>query len=74
MLDKKERRQIGAHYTTEANILKVIRSLFLDELHAELGRAKGDRRKLEELHGSLSKLRIRRSRVRLRELPRRRVP
>jgi hypothetical protein len=33
-----ERRQLGAHYTTEENILKTIRPLFLDELGAELSR------------------------------------
>ena len=30
-----ERRGQGAHYTTEANILKVIGPLFLDDLRAE---------------------------------------
>lgn len=33
---KKKRRQIGAHYTSERDIMKLIRSLFLDELEAEL--------------------------------------
>jgi hypothetical protein len=27
----KERRQLGAHYTAEKNIMKVVRSLFLDD-------------------------------------------
>ncbi len=58
VLDKKERRQIGAHYTTESNILKVVRSLFLDDLRAEFSRAKGDRARLEALHVALSKLRF----------------
>lgn len=31
-----ERRQLGAHYTTEENIMRTIRPLFLDELEAEL--------------------------------------
>ena len=31
-----QRRRIGAHYTSEANILKVIGPLFLDDLRAEL--------------------------------------
>ncbi len=30
------RRQLGAHYTSEANILKLIKPLFLDDLEAEL--------------------------------------
>lgn len=35
IMDSKERRQIGAHYTSERDILKVIRPLFLDALQAE---------------------------------------
>src|SRR6185312_14548600 len=35
VMDAKERRRKGAHYTTEQNILKLIRPLFLDALHAE---------------------------------------
>ncbi len=38
VLDGKERREQGAHYTTEKNILKVIQPLFLDDLHAEFER------------------------------------
>lgn len=38
VMDAKERRAKGAHYTTEANILKVIGPLFLDDLKAELAR------------------------------------
>lgn len=38
VMDAKERRAKGAHYTTEANILKVIGPLFLDDLNAELDR------------------------------------
>ena len=36
VMDGKERRAQGAHYTTEANIMKVIGPLFLDDLKAEL--------------------------------------
>lgn len=36
VMDDKERRNLGAHYTNEENILKVVSSLFLDELRAEL--------------------------------------
>lgn len=38
VMDAKERRAKGAHYTTEANILKVIGPLFLDDLKDELAR------------------------------------
>jgi len=41
--DDRKRRQLGAHYTSEKNILKVIRSLFLDADRAELEAAKKDK-------------------------------
>jgi hypothetical protein len=41
VMNAKERRQKGAHYTTEKNILKVIEPLFLDDLRAELSRILG---------------------------------
>ena len=40
VMDPEQRRQQGAHYTTEKNILKVIRPLFLDDLRAEFDRLK----------------------------------
>ena len=39
----RERRQLGAHYTSEKNIIKVVRSLFLDQLREELERIKTDK-------------------------------
>lgn len=36
IMEPRERRQIGAHYTSERDILKLIRSLFLDDLRDEL--------------------------------------
>ena len=41
--DDRKRRQLGAHYTSEKNILKVIRSLFLDADRAEFEAAKRDK-------------------------------
>jgi hypothetical protein len=35
VMDSKERREKGAHYTAEKNILKLIRPLFLDDLRAD---------------------------------------
>lgn len=35
VMDEKERHTLGAHYTSEENILKVIRPLFLDRLREE---------------------------------------
>jgi len=43
VMDKQKRRAIGAHYTTEQNILKLIHPLFLDDLRAELDRLKNRR-------------------------------
>ncbi|MCI7252233.1 MAG: N-6 DNA methylase [Succinatimonas sp.] len=34
-MNKEERRTLGAHYTSEENILKVIKPLFLDKLYTE---------------------------------------
>lgn len=41
VMDSEERRALGAHYTTEQNILKTIEPLFLDDLRAELDGARG---------------------------------
>ena len=43
IMQPKARRQIGAHYTSERDILKVVRSLFLDDLQAEFKAIQGDR-------------------------------
>jgi hypothetical protein len=63
VMDPTERRQIGAHYTAEKNILKLIRPLFLDELRAEFVSAKADKStrrtaRLEALHERIAKLRF----------------
>lgn len=52
----KKRREFGAHYTSEANILKVIRPLFLDGLWEEFERIRRDRKKLEAFHKKLAGL------------------
>jgi len=39
-MDPIKRRELSAHYTSESNILKVISSLFLDELETELAQIK----------------------------------
>lgn len=50
-----ERRQLGAHYTTEENILRTIRPLFLDDLEAELENA-NTRPKVQQFHQKLGSL------------------
>ncbi len=56
VMDTKERRNLGAHYTSEANILKLINPLFLDDLKAEFARVKKSKKKLVEFHAKLSRL------------------
>jgi hypothetical protein len=57
VMNAKERRAKGAHYTTEKNILKVIEPLFLDDLRAELARIVGLKRAREQaLRGFQAKL------------------
>ncbi len=56
VMDSGARRALGAHYTTEENILKVINSLFLDDLKGEYELAKNNLRRLEALHERLSKI------------------
>lgn len=55
---KESRRELGAHYTSERNILKVIQPLFLDELHEEFNKAKGNKTKLTALYDKLPTLKF----------------
>ena len=56
IMDEDMRRHLGAHYTSEANILKLIQPLFLDELQAEFERIKNNRHRLLEFHQKLRTL------------------
>lgn len=56
VMNPKERRNLGAHYTSEKNIQKVIKPLFLDELYSEFEKAKGNRNRLNELHRKIAAL------------------
>ena len=63
VMEPKERRQIGAHYTSERDILKVIHSLFLDDLDAEFTQIKKDRSnrrqgRLEEFQKKLASIHL----------------
>ncbi len=53
-----ERRNLGAHYTSEKNILKLIKPLFLDDLWKEFETIKSNRNKLNEFHHKLSALKF----------------
>ncbi len=56
IMDTRVRRNIGAHYTSEENILKLIQPLFLDQLWEEFKRVKGNKNKLFEFHKKLRTL------------------
>lgn len=58
VMDATERRNLGAHYTSEANILKALGPLFLDELHAMREAARGSRAKLQAFLDLLPRLRF----------------
>lgn len=58
VMNPKERRNLGAHYTSEQNILKLIKPLFLDELWQEFESVKGNKNKLLEFHKKLSTLKF----------------
>ena len=50
IMDAEARRNLGAHYTSEQNIEKLIRPLFLDELRTEFDKIKNNKIKLFEFH------------------------
>ena len=58
IMDKEERRNLGAHYTSETNILKVIQALFMDGLWDEFKKAGRQRDKLQALLEKIATFRI----------------
>lgn len=56
IMDASMRRNLGAHYTSEKNILKVIGPLFMDDLRAEFERIKSQKSKLVAFHEKLGGL------------------
>lgn len=52
------RADLGAHYTSEENILKVLKPLFLDALHRQRNEARGDARRLQTFLDLLPRLRF----------------
>ncbi|MGB1206142.1 MAG: class I SAM-dependent DNA methyltransferase [Chitinophagales bacterium] len=55
-MNPKQRRNLGAHYTSEKNIQKLIRPLFLDNLYVEFEKAKKNTRQLKALHKKIASL------------------
>lgn len=58
VMDEKARRNLGAHYTSEKNILKLIKPLFLDELWNEFEKVQNNKAQLQKLHDKISSLRF----------------
>ena len=58
VMNPTERRNLGAHYTSEKNILKLIKPLFLDELWTEFESVKGNKNKLQDFHKKISVLKF----------------
>lgn len=58
VMDSIARRNLGAHYTSEKNIMKLIKPLFLDELWEEFHTVGDNHNKLRQLHSKISKLRF----------------
>ena len=56
--DDAERGQLGMHYTSVPNILKVLNPLFLDDLRQKLADAQGNKAKLLNLRKRLARIRV----------------
>ncbi|MDA8555241.1 N-6 DNA methylase [Luminiphilus sp.] len=56
IMDPDVRRNLGAHYTSEKNILKAIGPLFMDDLWAEFKRLKTQKSQLKKFHQKLASL------------------
>ena len=56
--DKEARRQLGEHYTTETNILKVLGPMFLDGLHTRLANSAHDAPALRRLRVDMGAMRF----------------
>ncbi|MCL1894894.1 MAG: hypothetical protein FWG02_11815, partial [Holophagaceae bacterium] len=59
-MDTDHRREIGAHYTTEENIKKLIDPLFMNELRKEFNsiKKKANQKALSEFHNKLASLKF----------------
>jgi type I restriction-modification system DNA methylase subunit len=58
VMSDQERREIGAHYTSEKNIQKVVSGLFLDDLKREFERMRASIPRLQQFRQRLSGLRF----------------
>lgn len=58
VMNPKERREAGAHYTSEKNILKVIEDLFLNDLYEEFNTLYYNTFLLEQFHDKIASLKF----------------
>jgi hypothetical protein len=58
VMNATERRNLGAHYTSEKNILKVVSGLFLDEVEEALRNAWQSEHRLRALHERIANMRF----------------
>lgn len=58
VVDVEKRGELGMHYTSPANIMKVLEPILLDDLKAELDRAGKIRTKLKEFLARLGRVRV----------------
>ena len=58
VMDKAKRREMGAHYTSEENIEKLINPLFMDNLWLEFDKVKTDPTALDRFHNKISRLKF----------------
>ncbi len=58
IIDPEKRHELGMHYTTRENIMKVVSPLFLDALREDFEKAKGSPKKLEVFHQRLAEIHI----------------
>ena len=58
IMDPSMRRELGAHYTSEENILRVINPLFMDDLRTEYEKVKKNKKALREFWDKLSAIKI----------------
>jgi len=58
VVDKEHRRELGVHYTSEENILKLINPLFMDNLREEFESVKNSPKKLDEFHNKIASLKF----------------
>lgn len=58
VMDPKLRRNLGAHYTSEKNILKLINPLFMDELWNEFHKVKTNINRLKQFHDRIAALKF----------------